>query len=619
MAETSNDIILPIIPDVQVNKGKDSFNELEKQLLKSVGKPLNVIDSKIIDIRKNLRLAFVQVGDEFAKITYSLTKKGNLRKNFSIETLGSDLALFTREEARRLTNTASAQSLDFTTRQIKKERREQATEDIKTAKKNIKNREKELEIQKEIEKRQRSVEFASVWNNAIGNNLSPLERNKLRQDALKSELNELEKLAEEYYLMGEEGKESFDEILPRATKLRDEISKLKEEQKELSRKSPLQRLVDTFKRVGFYRIARGAFAMIGQNLSQSLSFLAQFDSGANKTLSSLTSQITILSNSFSVMLLPILQLVEPIVKSLTTFIANLASAFSYLAFQLGITSSWFQINTDYMKDFANQSNNLSFDKFESLNQQDDVGSMFEESTSNELTPEMQNTVDLLKEILIIIGSIASIKLVTWIIDGSGLKFFESLGSKLTKIFKKFSELNSINVIGNSILGIIISIVNLINVIQNWDSSSLVTKITAITSAVFALASIIFAIIAATGVGGAGVVKVFKGVSAGLTAGSILLAGVSAMKFANGGMVDTGSLFVAGEAGAEFVTTMPSGKTGVTNITQFKQAMVEALYECSDIFQNNNPEVVLNLDGAKIARSKRFIGEVNRKNAGLNLR
>lgn len=91
------------------------------------------------------------------------------------------------------------------------------------------------------------------------------------------------------------------------------------------------------------------------------------------------------------------------------------------------------------------------------------------------------------------------------------------------------------------------------------------------------------------------------------------------QYANGGLVDSGSLFIAGEAGAELITTMPSGKTGVTNIAQFKQAMVEALYECSDIFQQTNGNVVLNLDGAEIARSKNFKSELNRTNSGLNLR
>ena len=91
------------------------------------------------------------------------------------------------------------------------------------------------------------------------------------------------------------------------------------------------------------------------------------------------------------------------------------------------------------------------------------------------------------------------------------------------------------------------------------------------------------------------------------------------RLANGGMVSSGSLFIAGEAGAELVTTMPSGQTGVTNVAQFKQAMVEAIYECADVFQQPDGSVVLNLDGAEVARSKRFKSELNRTNSGLNLR
>jgi hypothetical protein len=46
-------------------------------------------------------------------------------------------------------------------------------------------------------------------------------------------------------------------------------------------------------------------------------------------------------------------------------------------------------------------------------------------------------------------------------------------------------------------------------------------------------------------------------------------------FANGGMVEKGTSFIAGEAGAEVVHTSARG-TGVTNIEQFSQAMLQAL-------------------------------------------
>lgn len=109
---------------------------------------------------------------------------------------------------------------------------------------------------------------------------------------------------------------------------------------------------------------------------------------------------------------------------------------------------------------------------------------------------------------------------------------------------------------------------------------------------------------------------------GIGVGAIL-AGITSLAniqlFANGGVPDKGSLFVAGEAGAELVHTMPSGQTGVTNISQFKQAMVEALYEASDVFQQAESSLELSLDGAVIARSKRFKSELNRTNPKLNLK
>ena len=208
---------------------------------------------------------------------------------------------------------------------------------------------------------------------------------------------------------------------------------------------------------------------------------------------------------------------------------------------------------------------------------------------------------------------------SWIMNGDAKKFFKDLKDNLSGVKKKIDDISSAGLIAGASFVFITSLINLIDVIKNWDSQSLITKITAITSAFLALASVVFAILSA--IPTIGHTKVFKAISIGLTAGATLAGAVSIMKFADGGIPQQGSLFVAGEAGAEFVTRMPSGQTGVTNISQFKQAMIEALYECSDIFQNGNGggEVILNLDGAEIARSKRFVSEVNRKNAGLSLR
>lgn len=62
--------------------------------------------------------------------------------------------------------------------------------------------------------------------------------------------------------------------------------------------------------------------------------------------------------------------------------------------------------------------------------------------------------------------------------------------------------------------------------------------------------------------------------AGIVAGGILTvssAVSSAEKYAEGGMPDKGTLFIAGEAGAEIVSTSSSGQTGVANVDQIAQA------------------------------------------------
>lgn len=48
------------------------------------------------------------------------------------------------------------------------------------------------------------------------------------------------------------------------------------------------------------------------------------------------------------------------------------------------------------------------------------------------------------------------------------------------------------------------------------------------------------------------------------------------KYANGGTPDKGTLFIAGEAGAEIVATSSNGQTGVSNVQQIEQAFYNAL-------------------------------------------
>lgn len=84
-------------------------------------------------------------------------------------------------------------------------------------------------------------------------------------------------------------------------------------------------------------------------------------------------------------------------------------------------------------------------------------------------------------------------------------------------------------------------------------------------------------------------------------------------FADGGVHDLsmGSLFVAGEAGAEIVTNMGSGKTGVTNVEQMKEAVREGNFELLNVVQGginiivkaiNEIDPDITLDGQSLADS-----------------
>lgn len=71
-------------------------------------------------------------------------------------------------------------------------------------------------------------------------------------------------------------------------------------------------------------------------------------------------------------------------------------------------------------------------------------------------------------------------------------------------------------------------------------------------------------------------------------------------FANGGMPDKGTMFVAGEAGAEMVYNMRSGQSGVANIEQIQQAMYGAMvaYGRTQGGSGDQP-IVVQIDGEKV--------------------
>ena len=90
-------------------------------------------------------------------------------------------------------------------------------------------------------------------------------------------------------------------------------------------------------------------------------------------------------------------------------------------------------------------------------------------------------------------------------------------------------------------------------------------------------------------------------------------------YANGGMFNgAGTMYaLAGESGAEVVAQGSAG-TGVLNVSQFRQAMVEALYEYGAA-RGQLDSISVNMDGNSVGRvvagSNGFRSEAHRRGNG----
>lgn len=619
----ADEIIIPIVAEVGNKKSYKSIQDYTNFLESSLKEAFDTSMLKPLDDSGKKWHGLVKVGRKYQELIVNTTKKGKL-KSFNFVTDKE----YSLKEARKLMSASSTYGAEALRKDIKFERQKEAKLEQarkKKAKEPVKLTNEELKaleeenLNKQKEQNTLRAKKALDLSNIIGSQLSGIDLTKHNLNFAKRNLADLEK----QFAKLKEGDASYNELKQKIIDAQKEVNNLtddlKKQNKELLDKNKLsgvQKLVNTFKRVGFYRIARRTFQLIEQGLSQSITNLAKFDSGINDTMSSLTSSFTILSNSVGVVVAPLLKIIEPILSGLAKTIGNVANTISYLIAKLTGSSKYLKVNTEYLKDFNNEMNLLSFDKFESLNQQDDVSSMFEEAdVADGFTESMQKGLDIIKEISYLLIGIGGYLIVSKFLDGSILKGFEKIGNVFTSGgWVKFAGIAGV------ILGISSAVEGIIELIRS-DGKSVTAWIKTILGLVAAVAGVVAMIKGKTIAG-----MIAGGIAVASTVGIIIANSVASAKsanvetYANGGLVEQGSLFVAGEAGAELVTTMPSGQTGVTNIAQFRQATVEALYEWWSDAKYDIPEgSTTYLDGAQIARSKSFKSELNRTNSGLNLR
>lgn len=593
MAGMSDEIEVLIVPNLKTSGVEKQTKEIAKMFENNIGKPLDASLEKYFKNINGQLVTFVKTGNKYKRLALDVDKKKNITGVSGLS--GS----YSKAEAQKL---------------LKQEVRQEEVR-LKEIEAVRKKREK---TRNEKQSRERAKQFSEL----IGSQLSGKDR--IRFDISQNE-DYLKVLEKEFETVGKRTKR-FKELQYEISETQKRINLLKKDLQKEIKIGGFEKLINTFKRVGFYRLARRLFQVIEQGLSESITNLAKFDTGVNDTMSNLTSSFTILSNSLAVVVYPLLKMVEPILRGLSETVGKVANSVSYLVAKLTGSSKFLKVNTQYLKDFNKEMNLLSFDKFEALNEDADISSMFDEVDidTTSFSEELGNAKDILVVIGTILGGYETIKFVNWLMNKlpTAVKDVGKISDSLSKTSSlQFSGTTTmLTVLGTTIAGI--GAFKLFDWLLK-DATKAQSILITIVGVLLSIA-MIFTFIRSLSLGNvAGAMASAIGAGAGL---GIMIAGAknTAQKsvgvYANGGIAEKGDLFIANEAGPELVYSGPNNSSSIMNIAQFRQATVEALYEWWSDAKYDIPEgSTTYLDGAQIARSKSFKNELNRTNSGLNLR
>lgn len=394
----------------------------------------------------------------------------------------------------------------------------------------------------------------------------------------------------------------------------------------------------SLRRIALYRVVRSVIKSITDSLREGLQNYAQYDKATNTAMSDLNNSVNQLKNTVGVTAGQLMQTLAPVLIQITNLAVELFDSINMALASLqgkDTYSKAIKQNEDYAKSLKKvNSQLLSFDKFETLSggdQQTDPASLFEEVAIPE---ELNETASMFKEIFEIMGQI-------WEIAQDIFEALKPLALPMMDLMSSVLDLASvildilmpaINSVADFIGGIVQQISGAVRIISGilklltgdfegaWESigKGFASMVNGVANMFIALGSFIMRMVNLLFVKSNPLFWVLK--AFGVDVGSKFDNWISSwasfkvnwQPYANGGMVKQGTGFLAGEAGAEAVWHSSAG-TGVTNISQFRQAMVEAIYECQDVFQQSPSPVILQVDGKDIAQSKRFKQEMNRQN------
>lgn len=378
-------------------------------------------------------------------------------------------------------------------------------------------------------------------------------------------------------------------------------------------------------RVAIYRAIRAAIKSIVQTIRQGLQAFAEFSPKFEQTMTALTSAGRNFKMSFTTAFAPILESIAPaliqIVNSFTQLNNKLAETIAYLKG----AGEYTKVNTEYQEQYNKAVNLLPFDKFNVLQQSSYGG--FEKAAVD--TEKMAKNAPKFEKIKAVITSFKETLKAVVATLGKAWEYIKSIFGEYGDVILTVMKA-SIN-FGKQIWEVLGALINAIKVILNLDFSksiiySSLAVFAGILTTIVGIAKTFLDILKSiltldfSGFGervkgyfnygftknlwnrggrGRGIKNFFKGL-------------FNIGTYATGGLPDTGSLFLAGERGAELVTNVGSGQSAVMNMQQLQQAIYGGMVSALSTMQQVGGHETAQPITVKIGEDTLF--EITRKSA-----
>lgn len=378
-------------------------------------------------------------------------------------------------------------------------------------------------------------------------------------------------------------------------------------------------------RVAVYRAIRAAIKSIVQTIRQGLQAFAEFSPKFEQTMTALTSAGRNFKMSFTAAFAPILESIAPaliqIVNSFTQLNNKLTETIAYLKG----AGEYTKVNTEYQEQYNKAVNLLPFDKFNVLQQSSYGG--FEKAAVD--TEKMAKNAPKLEKIKAVITSFKEALKAAVSALGKAWEYIKSIFGEYGDVILTVMKA-SIN-FGKQLWETLGALINAIKVILNLDFSksiiySSLAVFAGILTTIVGIAKTFLDILKSiltldfSGFGervkgyfnygftknlwnrggrGRGIKNFFKGL-------------FNIGTYAMGGLPDTGSLFLAGERGAELVTNVGSGQSAVMNMQQLQQAIYGGMVSALSTMQQVGGHETAQPITVKIGEDTLF--EITRKSA-----